>query len=189
MKTWLSFGTGLVLAACMGCKSPSTNSKPSIKASPSRSSTAKLPEDAAAGQLALAQWTEHLREEERARQANYDRRRLPEHLAVLELFEQARDRYDRAVTKAAVGRALAQFRSAVPRLRARIQKIDRFGRSSRVLDDYTALTELFSAAYASARLAALRGDGGALEQARSEASSHFAKIHEWLEVAARAEDE
>jgi hypothetical protein len=186
LKYGRSLALGLVLAACAGCKSPPT--KPPSKASALRS-TAKLPEDAAAGQLALAQWTEHLREEERARQANYDRRRLPEHLAVIELLEQARDRYDRAPTKADVAQAQARFRTAMPKLRARIQRIDRFGRSSRVLNDYTALSELLSGSYASARLAALRGDGGAFEQARAEAASRLAKIREWLDVAARAEDE
>lgn len=178
---------GLILVACVGCKS--TPDERSSKASPPRSSPAKLPEDAAAGQLALAQWTEHLQEEERARQANYDRRRLPEHLAVIELLEQGRERYDRAKSKAAVARAQAQFRSGAPKLRARIHQIDRFGRSSRVLNDYTALAELLSGPYASARLAALGGDGVALEQARSEAASRLAQVHEWLDVAARAEDE
>jgi hypothetical protein len=187
LKTWRLLALGLVLAAGAGCKSP--HPKPSIKAAPLVESTDKLPEDAAAGQLALAQWTEHLQEEERARQANYDRRKLPEHFAVLELLEQARDRYDRAPTKAAVARAQTQFRSTVPKLRARIQRIDRFGRSSRVLNDYAALSELFSGPYANARLAALRGDGGALEQARADAAARLAKIHDWLDVAARAEDE
>jgi hypothetical protein len=187
LKTWRLLGTGLILVTCAGCKS--RHDQPSSQASPPRSSAATLPEDAAAGQLALAQWTEHLEEEERARQANYDRRRLPQHLAVLEQLEQARERYDRATTRAAVARAQAWFRAVAPKLRARIHEIDRFGRSSPVLNDYTALAELLSGPYPSARRAALGGDGVALEQARSEASSRFAKVHEWLDVAARAEDE
>jgi hypothetical protein len=177
----------LALAVSVGCKS--SDPKPSTKVELLRSSTPTLPEDPAAGQLALARWTEHLQEEERGRQANYDRRRLPEHLALIELFEQTRDNYERASTNVAVKRAQGRFRALAPQLRGRIQGIDRFGRSSPVLHDYAALSELFSDSYASARLAALGGDRVALEQARSAAAARLAKIREWLEFAATAEDE
>ncbi|HVY32039.1 MAG TPA: hypothetical protein VHB79_36135 [Polyangiaceae bacterium] len=154
-----------------------------------RTATAALPEDAAAGQLALARWTEHLKEEERARQANYDRRKLPEHEALVASIEQARASYDKAHTKAAVARAQARFRAGLPVLQSRVQHLDRWGRSSHLLKDYRALLELLANDYPKAKLAALAGSPENARHVDSELSARLTTIHDWLELAASAEEE
>jgi len=174
-----------LLAACT--RSRTDEAAPSSK--PAAPPIDKLPEDPAAGERAVEQWRAHLREEERERRANYDRARLPEHRALIELLEEARKSYDGARTEAELKSVQARFHAGLPKLRARIEKIDPWGNSSHVLTDYTELIELFDDSYPRGRSKALSGDAGALERVRSSADARFKTIEDWLRYASTAEEE
>ena len=183
----LSLLSAISLSALSACQ-PSRADRARTSAPPP-AATPALPEDAVAGQLALARWTEHLEEEEHARQANYDRRRLPEHRSLVARLEQARARYAAARSPAAVTRAQAQFRARLPAFNASLERLDRWGRSSHLLKDYRALLELLADDYPSAKLAALAGSRQSYERLDGELDSRLASVHDWLKFAAEAEEE
>ena len=84
--------------------------------------------------------------------------------------------------------ALAQT-AAAPNLRGRIQSIDRWGVSSKLLPDYARLLELLAEGYPAARVASLKGDNAALDRARAQADDLFEQVEAWLAYAEEAEDE
>lgn len=157
---------------------------PSASADPTR-----LPEDPVAGQRATAQWREHLAEEETERKLNYDRRKLPEHRAVLALFRALQARYDRARSLSAVEDARSSLPRASAPIAKRIEAIDHWGVNSNVLGDYAALQRQLETNYPEARAAALAGDARALEAAKADFDARLQKIEQWLERAADSEDE
>lgn len=183
----LYLGAALTLGTILSCH-PARQERPRASA-PARAPASTLPEDPHAGQLALARWTEHLEEEERSRQANYDRRRLPEHQALIAVLEQTRASYDRASTKAAATRLQTQFRARLPALRNNLQHIDRWGRSSHLVKDYHALLDLLADEYPKARLAALDGDRATFQRLGAELDSRLTAAHDWLKLAETAEEE
>jgi hypothetical protein len=161
-------------------------SSPAAAATPA---APRLPEDREAGARSEAQWREHLLEEERERKVLYDRRRLKEHQQVLASLRAARQRYDRAKTAA----ALLELKRAWPQqstpIRQRIEKLDRWGNSSNLLADYTALLQTLSSDYPDGRLAALSGSKAQLAAAEREADLHTKKIVDWLAYVQEAETE
>jgi hypothetical protein len=157
--------------------------------SPTGSEPARLPEDPVAGQRASAQWREHLQEEEVERRLNYDRRKLPDHRAVLNLLRAARARYDQAQSKAAVLGLQRSLPQALAPLDARIEKIDHWGVNSNVLGDYAELKRVLLTSYPEARIAALSGDKPPFEAASADFDTRLKKVEAWLERAAESEDE
>jgi hypothetical protein len=139
-----------------------------------------LPEDPIAGARSVAQWQEHLREEERERKANYDRRKLKDHRAVVAFLRDARARYDRAKSNAAVVRLQTELVPATAAIQQRMQKIDRWGGSSNLLTDYAKLLETLAQAYPSARIAAIAGDDADLSALQRETDARMQKVTDWL---------
>lgn len=144
-----------------------------------------LPEDPAAGARSVAQWREHLEEEERERKLRFDRRKLPEHRRVSELFRTAQQDYDRAPTERAVAAAQKSFRASLPRLEKSFDALDHHGESSGLVPEYRKLVELFTDAYPNARIAALGGSKASLSELEARAKTHFETIDEWLKEASR----
>ncbi len=148
-----------------------------------------LPEDPEAGAKSVAEWRQHLEHEEHERRLGYDRRKLPEHRAVLARLRAVRRRYDAARTHSAVSSTQQEFRSTLPKLDERFDAIDHWGVSSKVLPDCRKLAETLSDAYPTARSAALSGDAGQFQRLGHEVDARFAEIDEWLHEAAETEDE
>jgi len=149
----------------------------------------RLPEDPEAGRKSELQWRAHLDFEERERQQIFDRQRIKQHRAVIKLLGAARTRYDRARTPAAVARVREAMPATIEEARRQINAIDHWGNNSPLLKDYDALIAALSGAYPEARLAALGGDGATLAQLRGEIDGRVRKMKQWLEEAARSEDE
>jgi hypothetical protein len=149
----------------------------------------RLPEDPVEGAKATAQWHEHMVREERDRKLHYDRARIREHRAVLRLLAQARGRYDRARTPAAVAAARARLPQTVAEARRQIAVIDHWGVNSNLLADYDAILTALGDAYPTARLAALQGDAQPLTRLRAELADRDRKIAAWLAEAAASKDE
>jgi hypothetical protein len=182
------------MSAVFGCKSRTQAPPPPVTAASASASAranghARLPEDPVAGARALAKWHEHLKEEERERKANYDRRRLKEHRLLLASLRQARERYESAKTKPAVLKLQADSERLRTSSLQRIDAIDHWRNSSGLLDDYAALLDALSNAYPQARLRALAGDDADLERVRRDVDARLAKADDWLAYAERAEDE
>lgn len=118
----------------------------------------RLPEDPVKGAESTAQWSEHLREEERERKLKFDASHADEHRAVIAAIEKALESYDAAKSKAQLKVAEARFRAALPALRKQVAAIDPDRQSSNLLTDYDTLLEGLSGPYPSARLAAFDGD-------------------------------
>lgn len=152
-------------------------------------SAARLPEDPVAGARALAALREHLVEEERERKANYDRRHMKEHRALLASLAAARARYDGAKSPAAVQKLQADSGRLRGEISRRLDALDRWKNSSALLDDYTALLDALSQDYPAARVRALSGDAVQLERVRRDVDAHFQKAEKWLQYAAEAEGE
>lgn len=189
MRSWARFSLAFALVVGAACRAPRVERSRVAAKAVDNTAPSRLPENAAAGELSLARWTAHQEQEERERRANYDRRRLAEHRALVALLEQARDRYDHAATKAALARAQARFKSMVPSIQARLDRLDRWGQSSQLTHDYAALLDSLSAPYATARLAELDHAPVELSPTRADVASRLAKIKEWLEFAATSEEE
>ena len=149
----------------------------------------RLPEDPVAGARSVAQWREHLEEEERERKANYDRRHLKEHRAVVASLRGAKGGYDNAKTAPDVKRLQSSWASAALAIRKRIDKIDPWRVNSNLLKDYDALLEAFDTRYPAARLAELGGNATAATDVRGDVEAHLKHIDDWLTQAERAEDE
>lgn len=176
----------LVLGACQ--RHPAERAPaPAAVASPQPVpvAAAALPEDAAAGERSVAQWREHLEEEERERKLRFDRRKLPEHKRVSQLIRAAQQAYDRAPTERAVTAAQKSFQASLPRLEKSFDALDHHGESSGLVPEYRKLVELFTGGYPSARIAALAGSRASLGEVEARAKTHFETIDEWLKEAAR----
>jgi hypothetical protein len=163
--------------------------EPVAQDSAAASDPERLPEDPVAGARSVAQWREHLEEEERERKANYDRRHLKEHRAVVAFLRGARASYDNAKTALDLKRLQSSWPSAVLAIRKRIDKIDPWRVNSNLLKDYEALLEAFETRYPAARLAELGGDATAATDVRGDVEAHLKHIDDWLTEAERAEDE
>ena len=137
----------------------------------------------------MAEWREHMEEEERSRKLNYDRRKLEEHELVLAALRQALKSYDDAKSEQAVRRAKAALSERRLRLDRAITTIDHWGVSSNVQGDYRAILKALLEAYPTARSAALTGNGARLDELRSEIDGHFEKVEKWLERARGSRDE
>lgn len=151
--------------------------------------SAALPEDPDAGARSVAQWRQHLDQEERERRLSYDRRKLREHRAVLKTLRSARQSVDAAASEGAVVLAREQLRSRLPTLEKEFDAIDHWGVSSKLLPDYRALIDLLSNAYPDARRSALSGDATRFESVARTVDARFAAIDAWLEQASESEDE
>jgi hypothetical protein len=161
----------------------------SSQSAPSRAAAPSLPEDSVAGARSEAQWREHLREEERERKMLFDRRRLPQHRAVLAFLQATQARYDRANTPTALLGAERTFAQARPTEQQRLDKLDRWGNSSNLLADYDALLQIFASAYPEARRQALAGSPSPLDAVRQDVGARLKKITEWLVYVEKAETE
>ena len=190
----LLVGGWLVLAACQrhGAERARANQSPSPRPSSPPASLARavsLPEDPEPGARSVAQWRAHLEEEERERRLSYDRRRLNEHRLVSSQLRATQRSYDLASNERSLRAAEKAFHAAAPRLERSFDAIDHHGVSSRVIPEYRALAASFATEYPAARLAALSGSRAALEQLQSRTQAQFQRIDQWLEEAARSEDE
>ncbi|HYQ04470.1 MAG TPA: hypothetical protein VER96_37615 [Polyangiaceae bacterium] len=148
-----------------------------------------LPEDPEAGERSVAQWREHLREEERERRLGYDRRRLRQHREVIQRLQQVRQSYTAATNDAAIRRVQAQLKASIPKLEKSLDAIDHWRVSSTLVPEYAKLVHLFSEEYPEARIAALSGEKAALVALESEISGRFERIDEGLHEATESEDE
>jgi hypothetical protein len=157
--------------------------------SPTAAAVPSLPEDRIAGARSEAQWREHLQEEERERKVIFDRRRLPQHRALLALLQDTRARYDHAKTPAALLKAQQSFTQASASIQQRLEKLDRWGNSSNLLGDYSALLQLFAGPYPEARRQALAGSPSPLDTVQREVDARTKKIIDWLAYVAKAETE
>jgi hypothetical protein len=176
------------LVCAVGCQRRSSQpAAPAASATPVSATVrdGRLPEDPIAGARAVALWREHLAEEERERKALYDRRRLPDHQAVLAFLRQTQGSYDRANSKSAVLQVRRALAPGLVGMRLRLDKIDHWGGSSNVLVDYQRLLDAFADSYPAARIAALQGDSHELSALQAEASSRLEKITGWLAFVAQ----
>jgi hypothetical protein len=153
------------------------------------SDAATLPEDPVAGARSLAQWREHLEEEERERKANYDRRHLKDHRIVVAFLRSTKSGYDSSKSATEVKRLQNALPPAVEGIRKRIDKIDHWRVSSNLLNDYDALLDALSARYPAGRLGELAGDVNAAAETRRDFDARLKHIDDWLAHAERAEDE
>ncbi len=140
----------------------------------------RLPEDPIAGERSEQQWREHKAKEEIERQLAFDYDRLPQHRAVVRLIGNARKRYDRARTEAAVARVKSTIAARTAEVRRRAKAIDPWGVTSPLLPDYEALATSLESGYVDARIAAIEGDAQALEAARADFDARLEKIADWL---------
>ena len=148
-----------------------------------------LAEDREAGEKSQQQWRSHLQFEERERQLGYDRRRMKEHRALIDVLAAARKRYDAARTLPAVGKLQARTPSLVEDVRTRMSAIDHWGVNSPLLDDYRALLASLTETYPTAVKAALDGDRRALTDARAEMDRLLKAMQAWLKEARESQDE
>jgi hypothetical protein len=147
------------------------------------------PEDPVAGSKSTAQWRQHLADEERERQLQFDGQRLKQHRAVLKLLTAARARYDRARSKAAVLSAQKRLPPVVEEAQRRIKQIDRWGNNSRLLVDYDTYLKALSTHYPAARIAMLEGHRAALDTIRGQLDEVTKRIQSWLAEAAHPTDD
>jgi len=149
----------------------------------------RLPEDPVAGAKSTQQWRHFMAGEEHERRLHYDRDRITDHRAVRKVLVATRARYDRAKTKAAVLAIQKRLPPTVDQVRARITKIDHWGNNSNLLADYDALLNALAVAYPAARIAALEGNGAALDGVRADFDRRIKHIDGWLSEAAASKDE
>jgi hypothetical protein len=142
----------------------------------------RLPEDPVEGAKATAQWSEHLREEERERKQIFDRSHVAEHRAVLAALENARASYEAATSKVKLKSVEAQFRAALPALKKKVALIDPDRQSSNLLGDYDALVECLSGPYPSARLAAIDGNDAGARALAADFEHRVEQARDWLEA-------
>jgi hypothetical protein len=150
---------------------------------------ARLPEDAEAGARSVAQWREHLEEEERERKLRYDRRKLSQHRRVSQVLRTTQGQLDHAPSRRAVEAAQRSFRASLPTLEKAFDSIDHYGDSSRLLTEYRKLSAIFSETYPEARIAALAGSMQSLQELEARVATHFQTIEEWLREASRPTEE
>lgn len=181
----------LAVGACQRHVAESAPAPTSDASPPPAPETAasRLPEDPEAGARSVAQWREHLEEEERERKLRHDRRKLRDHRRVSQLFRSTQKQYDRAASERAVTAAQNIFRSQLPQLEKSFDAMDHYGESSLLVPQYRKLVEIFEGAYPSARIAALGGSKSSFDEVEARAKQHFETISEGLKEAARDEDE
>jgi len=169
---------------------PAVAERPRLAArAPGAQNAPRLPEDPEAAKRATAQWNEHLAEEDHNRQLVFDRDRMPAHQGLLKLVVAARARYDRARNEAALNAARDGMPAQLAKIQERVTKLDPWGTGSRLLSDYAALQAALAASYPDAKLAALRGDAGALSKAQADFDQRLHAMREWLEEATHAKGE
>ena len=147
------------------------------------------PEDPVKAAKSTAQWRKHLEAEDHERKLLYDRGRLKEHRAVLNLLVAARARYDRAKTKAAVLALQKRLPATVEDVRRRMTKIDHWGTNSNLLADYDSYLNALSDGYPAARIASLDGKPAPLDAVRRDLDQRTRHIKDWLAEAAASQDE
>jgi hypothetical protein len=160
-----------------------------ISTSPDIVQSDEIREDVAAGKKAAAEFAAREARDERDRRLRYDRDHMREHRALLALIRKARARYDRVRSRRALDGAVEAVRGIVADGRQRVQQIDRWRNSSKVLEDYDALFALFDKAYPEAVASSLRGERHALAEARAQCDARMKKIRDWLSEAAIHEDD
>jgi hypothetical protein len=148
----------------------------------------RLREDPVAARRAEAQWRQHLKHEETERQLQFDRRKLPEHRALVRTLSAVRARYDRARTASQLAEARQYAARQATEMRALVSRLDPWGVNSRLLGNYDALLSLLDEPYPAARAAALNGDASALKAARQEFRQHMQAISDWLERTGEREE-
>lgn len=153
------------------------------------SATPSLPEDPEAAARSLERWREHLEEEERERRLHFDRRKLPEHEAVVAKLQSARADFDRAESQAQLERARLSFLRNVADLERRFDHIDHWGNNSAVLADYAEIVKLLTRAYPAARRAALSGNSAEFVALQAEVARRFGAIEASLKEARESVDE
>jgi hypothetical protein len=179
---WLASGL-VVMMANGACRSQAGESRAPPIATPT------LPEDPEAGARSVAEWEQHLEQEERERRLNYDRRKLSQHRALIKTLRAVRQKYDGATSKGAVLAAQQRQRALLPQLEKSLDAIDHWRVNSKVLPEYQELIGIFSDPYPSARIEALSGDSHPLSALQKEVATRFDAIDEWLDEAAESEDE
>jgi len=160
-----------------------------ILARSSDNSVSALPEDPAAGERSVAQWREHLREEERERRLGYDRRRLREHREVIQRLREIRQNYAAAKNDAATRRVQAQLNASLPKFEKLLDAIDHWRVSSTLVPEYSKLVQIFAEQYPEARIAALSGEKASLMALETDIAARFEHIDAELHEAAESEDE
>lgn len=128
-------------------------------------------------------------DEERERQLGFDRHHMKEHRTVVARFKAARASYDGATTEAALTKARDDMPRRLEEITKQITELDHWGNNSHLHADYAALEASLTSDYPDAKLASLKGDGGALKQAQATFDTHLKTISQWLEEAAHTEDE
>jgi hypothetical protein len=177
----------IALAATPACRARSAaghgggggTARPAGRPGPA-SLPASLPEDPVAGRKATEQWRQHLLHEEHERRMRYDKLRLRQHRAVFKLLKEARARYERARTTAAVDTIRPQVAALLEDVQGHIAAIDRWADSSYFLEDYDAALAILTDPYPQAKIAALKGDAAALAKLRAALDAHSSKIAERL---------
>jgi hypothetical protein len=149
----------------------------------------RLPEDPVKGAQSTAQWSEHLREEERERKLKFDASHANEHRTVIAAIETALESYDAAKSKTQLKATEARFRSTLPALKKRVAAIDPDRQSSNLLSEYEALLESLSGPYPAARLAAFDGDDAKARALAADFERRLEKAREALEFDEEKEKE
>src|SRR5262249_24927539 len=137
------------------------------------SATPTLPEDPEAGARSVAEWRQHLQQEEHERRLNYDRRKLPQHRELIKTLRAIRQSYDSAASERAILAAQQKQRALLPKLEKSLDAIDHWKVNSKLLPEYRNLIEIFSDPYPSARIAALSGDKDRFATIRSDVATRF----------------
>lgn len=179
---------GTSASAASNAPAPTLAEAP-ILARSSDSSVEALPEDPEAGARSVAEWREHLREEERERRLSYDRHRERQHREVIQRLREIRRRYAVASNERAIRSVQAQLSTATPQLEQKFDAIDHWRVSSTLVPEYAKLVEIFSKQYPEARIAALSGEKAVLAAIDGEIAARFERIEEELHEALESEDE
>lgn len=183
-----------LLVAFVGCRrgaepAPSATSSTAPEPRVLDAGPERLPEDPVKGAQSTAQWSEHLREEERERKHKFDASHAAEHRAVIAAIEKAQKSYDAAKSKAQLKGAEARFRAALPALKKEVAAIDPDRQSSNLLTEYDTLLESLSGPYPSARLVALDGNDAALRTLTTDFERRLEKARDALEFDEEEEKE
>lgn len=179
----LVFGLFVAAVACRRGTEPTPSAKSSAASAPAvvDAGPERLPEDPVKGAQSTAQWSEHLREEERERKLKFDSAHADEHRVVIAALEKAQKRFDGAKSKAELKDAEARFRAALPALKKQVTAIDPDRQSSNLLADYDALLESLAGPYPAARLTAFEDDESAARRLATDFERRVEKVKGALE--------
>jgi hypothetical protein len=187
----LVLGLFVAFVACRRATAPAPSATSSTAPEPRAldAGPERLPEDPVKGARSTAQWSEHLREEERERKLKFDASHAAEHRVVIAAIEKALKSYDAAKSKAQLKGAEGRFRAALPALKKEVAAIDPDRQSSNLLPEYDALLESLSGPYPAARLAAFDGDDTAARSLAADFERRLEKAREALEFDEEKEKE